>query len=116
MTVNDLAKSLGFRLLAGQSGTGREAQGCYIGDLLSWVMGRAERGDVWLTVMGNVNAVAVASLKETACIVLVDDAPLDEEARVRADEQGVAVFSTAESAYQTAVAISALFRHAQTVL
>lgn len=116
MTVNDLAKALDFRPLAGQSGTGREAEGCYIGDLLSWAMGRAEHGDVWLTVMGNVNAIAVASLKEAACIVLVDGAELDEEARFRADEQGVAVFSTAESGYRTAVRLSELFRHAETVL
>ena len=38
-------------------------------------MGRAQEGDAWFTVMGNVNAVAVAVLADTACLVLTEDSP-----------------------------------------
>ena len=33
--------------------------GGYVGDLLSWVMGRAEAGHVWVTIMTNINILAV---------------------------------------------------------
>ena len=40
----------------------REIGGVYIGDLLSWVMGRAKADDAWITIMTNINVVAVAAL------------------------------------------------------
>ena len=48
----------------------KEITGCYCGDLLSWVMSRAKEGDAWLTVMGNVNAVAVAVLMASLIIII----------------------------------------------
>ena len=65
MTVQQLKEALSLKLLAGEEGLSEEVTGCYIGDLLSWVMGRAQAGDAWLTVMGNISALAVASLAET---------------------------------------------------
>ena len=56
-------------------------------DLLSFVMGRAPADCAWITVMGNVNAIAVAVLADTACIVLAENAALDGEACTRADGQ-----------------------------
>ena len=44
-------------------------------------MSRVQAGDVWLTVMGNINAIAVAALSDAACIILTDAAALDEEAK-----------------------------------
>lgn len=108
MTVEMLSEQLGLKLLAGKEGLKRECSGCYIGDLLSWVMGRARSGEIWLTVMGNVNAIAVATLADTACIVLTDSAPLDEPARRKAEEQGVAVLQTEQTSYQTACRIAKL--------
>lgn len=110
MTVREIAEKLGLAVLAGEDGLDREAEGCYIGDLLSWVMARAESGDVWLTVMGNVNAIAVASLTDAACIVLTESAALDEDARARADQQGIAVLTTELDSYGLACRIAELLR------
>ena len=74
MTVQQLKEALSLKLLAGEEGLSQEVSGCYIGDLLSWVMGRAKAGDAWLTVMGNISALAVASLADTACIILTENA------------------------------------------
>ncbi len=49
----------------------RAVPGGNCGDLLSWVMGRAGSGSAWITVMGNVNAVAVASCYLPIAIVLI---------------------------------------------
>ena len=106
MQINQLAEKLGWKLLTECDGADREALGCYCGDLLSWVMGRAKADDIWLTVMGNINAIAVATLADVSAIVLVEDATLDEEALMRANQQEVAIYATALPAYETALKIA----------
>lgn len=101
MTVNNLVEKLNLKVLV-SGDTDREITGGYCGDLLSWVMGRAQSGDCWFTVMGNINAVAVAVLADCACIVLCENATLDEDAKTRAEMQGVCILSTEKNAYDTA--------------
>lgn len=109
MTVDALNGALSLRVLAGEAGCGQEVQGCYIGDLLSWVMGRAGEGNVWITVMGNVNAVAVAKLADISCILLCENAPLDEEARLQAEANGIPVLTSDKPAYVLALELGGLF-------
>lgn len=107
MKVNELKDKLNLEVLtAGDMEKGIE--GCYSGDLLSWVMSKAKDGDVWLTVMGNINAVAVAVLCDCACIILTDKAALDDEAKAKAEIQGVTIFRSEKSAYELSVEISKL--------
>lgn len=101
MTVEEYCKRTGCQV-AVSGDMSREISGCYIGDLLSWVMGRAHEGDLWITVMGNVNAVAVAVLADVSLIVLAEDAQLDEEARQRAGQQGVTIVKTSKPAFDAA--------------
>lgn len=108
MTVKELSENLDLKLLAGSAGLQNNVTGCYIGDLLSWVMGKATEGDAWITVMGNINAIAVATLTDSACIILTDNAALDDNAKARADTQGIPILLTEHSSYRTAVAISKL--------
>ena len=63
MTAHDLAERLSLQIIC-EPEPEREVTGGYTGDLLSWVMGRAESGDAWLTIMSNQNVVAVASLAD----------------------------------------------------
>ena len=104
--MEPLAKKLDLIPAAGVEDMDREVTGGYCGDLLSWVMGRAQEGDAWITVMGNLNAIAVAVLADTACIILAEDATLDEDAKQRADQQGVPVLKSSRHAYELAVALS----------
>mgnify|MGYP003288457197 CR=1 FL=1 len=110
MTVDDLKTALGLSVAAGGQGLHKEITGCYIGDLLSWVMGRAKDGDAWLTVMGNRNAIAVAALADTACIVLVESAPLDGDAREKADEIGMPVLLTEKDSFSVAAYLAEQLR------
>lgn len=107
MLVKDLKTKLSLTALT-TGGDEKEIKGCYCGDLLSWVMSRAKEGDCWLTVMGNINAVAVAVLTDCACIVLTENAPLDENAKQRAEIEGVSILTTDKNAYEIAAAISGL--------
>ena len=101
MIVKDLVEKLELKILV-EGDTDREITGGYCGDLLSWVMGRAQSGDCWFTVMGNINAIAVSVLADCGCIVLCENATLDDDAKARAEIQGVWVLSSEEKAFTLA--------------
>lgn len=107
MKIKELAEKLNLKVLTPYD-EDREITGCYSGDLLSWVMSRAKEGDVWLTVMGNINAVAVAVLTDCACIVLTENASLDEQAKDKAELQGICFLQSEKNAYELSVEISKL--------
>ncbi len=109
MTVKQLQEKLELKFLCGEEiAEARDVEGCYCGDLLSWVMSRAESNDVWLTVMGNVNSIGVAVLADIACIVLTENASLDKDAKNRALENDVIILTTSKNSYQIAAEISKL--------
>ena len=107
MDVKTLKEKLDLKLLCGDD-LERPVTGCYCGDLLSWVMSRAQENDVWLTVMGNINSVGVAVLADVACIILTENAALDADALKRAEQNGVIILQTEKNSYQMAAAISKL--------
>lgn len=107
MTVSDLITALSLEVLV-EGDTSRAVTGGYCGDLLSWVMGRAQSGDAWITVMGNVNAIAVCVLADTACLILSDASPLDEAAKQRAAAEEITVLRSDKTTYELAVALSRL--------
>ena len=102
MNVHTVAEKLSLRVLAGEAGLSRTVSGCYIGDLLSWVMSRAQEGDVWVTVMGNINAIAVTKLTDAACILLCENAPLDKDALEQANLNNIPVLMSEKNAYTLA--------------
>ncbi|MBQ9071136.1 MAG: hypothetical protein IJY23_07320 [Clostridia bacterium] len=105
MTVETFAKEFDFKVLSLPSPE-KEVTGAYVGDLLSWVMGRANSGDVWITIMSNVNIAAVATLADTACILLAEGVVLDDEVLSVAKNKGINVLSSEKSAYSIAKMIS----------
>lgn len=107
MTVGELAKQPDFSAV-NLPCADREILGGYAGDLLSWVMGRASEGDAWVTIMSNVNIVAVSTLADPACIVLSEGVQPDEETLVRAKQQGINILSTTLDTFDACVRIAAL--------
>ena len=71
LKVNDLITELELEPILLADGE-REITGGYAGDLLSWVMGRANAGDAWVTIMSNMNVAAVAQLADVACVVFAE--------------------------------------------
>jgi len=107
MTVEKLKEQLKLTAVVMPEGD-REITGCYIGDLLSWVMGAAQAGDVWITIMSNVNIVAVATLCDTACILLAEGVTVDENVIKTAESRNVNILTSPKSAYALAKEISGL--------
>ena len=105
MTVESLSKACGFEVVC-MPNPDREVEGAYIGDLLSWVMGKADSSNVWITIMSNINVIAVATLADVSCIVLAEGVNLDTDVMNTAAAKGVNVLSSALSAYEIAKLIS----------
>ena len=102
MTVQQFITTCGFTAAA-LPDPDRQVSGVYIGDLLSWVMGRAGADEAWITIMSNRNIVAVATLADTACIVLAEGVTPDEGVAALATEKGVNILQSPVSAYDTAL-------------
>ena len=81
----------------------RVIRGAYIGDLLSWVMGRAKADDAWLTIMSNINIAAVAALTDTACIVLCEGVTPDDAVLQAASAKEINILRSRLPAYETAI-------------
>ena len=109
MTVSDLAKKISLQAISACE-EDREITGVYVGDLLSWVMGRAESGNVWITIMSNINVVAMATLTDVACVVLAEGVTLTEEVRQTALQKGVAVYSSSKTAYELSAMLAELLK------
>lgn len=94
MTVRNLIDSGVFGLVNEGENPEREITVPFCCDLLSIAMGKAPAGCAWVTVMGNMNTLAVASLADAACIIMAEGAALDEVAMKKAKEQEITVLET----------------------
>lgn len=107
MTIVEMSKRLSLTPLS-LPDADRSFSGVYIGDLLSWVMGRAKSGCLWITIMSNINVVAVASLADVAAVILAEGVMPDAQMQKAAEERGVNVFSSELTAYELAVRLAEL--------
>ena len=94
MTVQDLVKALELTPFS-EADPAREVTGGYTGDLLSWVMGRANSGDAWVTIMSNRNIAAVAALTDVSAIVLAEDVRPDEGVAELCTAKGINLYGSA---------------------
>lgn len=101
MKINDILTPLEASVVCGD--TDKCFDGVYVGDLLSRAMSHVELDNVWVTIMSNINVVAVATLTEPAAIVLAENVILQEDALKSAQENRITVLSTELSAYEISV-------------
>ena len=107
MTVSELAEKMELEVFSlGQPDLGTE--GAYCGDLLSWVMGRAEFGNVWFTIMSNQNVAAVAVMVDLSCIVLTEGVRPDGQLLERAKAEQLNLLGTSMSTYEAAAAFAGI--------
>ena len=109
MKVKNLADSELFNAIALPQGD-REIDGVYACDLLSWVMGRAKCDNAWITIMSNINILAVASLSDVSCIILAEGVTLEQEVIDTALDKEINILSTDKTAYEIAVGLSELLK------
>jgi len=100
MLVRELAEFLEAKVVAGTTKVDNVIKGGYASDLLSNVMSQAKSGDVWITMHGHQNVVAVASLLGLSAVVIAGDGSLEQEALNKADAEEIPIVSTSLSTFE----------------
>ena len=106
MTVFEIRDALG--LIPVHEAEDRPVTGGYAGDLLSWVMGRAESGDCWITIMSNRNVPAVCTLTDVAMVVFAEDVDPDEAALEAAVKNDLNFYRSPLSVFELCAKVAAL--------
>jgi hypothetical protein len=99
MTLHNLTELNYLNLLTALPDPSRVITGGICCDLLSWVMAKGQPGMAWITVQTHMNVAAVASLHELSCIIVAEGCTMPQEVLKKAEEEGIAVFSTPLSEY-----------------
>jgi serine kinase of HPr protein (carbohydrate metabolism regulator) len=100
MKVSELIEKLELTVFTGQTGLERDINGGYVSDLLSDVMGNGKEGNVWITLQNHMNVIAIASLKEMACIILVKGIIPATDIIEKAVEEEVPILGSKENTFE----------------
>ena len=106
MTVFEIRDALGLVPL--HEAEDRPVTGGYAGDRLSWVMGNAQSGDCWITIMSNRNVPAVCSLTDAAMVIFAEDVTPDPAAMEAAEENGLNFYSSPLSVFELCAKVAPL--------
>jgi serine kinase of HPr protein (carbohydrate metabolism regulator) len=104
MKVSELAAALDLEII-NMSGGDRIIKSGYACDLLSWVIGRAEPESAFITIMSNLNTVAVGMLADVSCVILCENVEIDGNVRQKADSEGVNLLRTARNSFEISAMI-----------
>ena len=105
MTIQDLLDSGKFQTMHKGADTDREIRDVFCCDLLSIVMSKGKEDAAWVTVMGNINSLAVLTLTDMACLVLAEGSVMDENGLAKAAEEGITILGTEQPVFETALSI-----------
>jgi serine kinase of HPr protein (carbohydrate metabolism regulator) len=108
LIVEKLVEELSLKVLAGRDHLQRDVTAAYCGDVLSRVIAKGMRGSLWITVQTHLNTVAIASLHELSCIIIPEEAAVDERSLSKAEEEQVIILTSPMSAYTIAGKLYAL--------
>jgi predicted transcriptional regulator len=102
MKVSELVEKLDLKVYSGQKGLDREITGGYVSDLLSDVMGNGQEGQLWITLQVHQNVIAIASLKDMAAIILVNNLEPQENTISHSNDENVPVLGTSLPTFEIA--------------
>lgn len=106
MTVQQMVEIMGLEVLTGEIGLDKEIRGGHVGDLLSYVMAHAKEQNIWVTIQGHLNTVAVASLTGVSAIILTGSNKADDDMVEKAKEEGIPILATHLSSFDFCMACS----------
>lgn len=106
MTVKEFAEKEIFTLVNLGENETQEITKPFCCDLLSICMGRLPKGAAWVTVMGNINTLAVLSLTDASCIILAEGADFDAPVLEKAKKEKLTVFRTTLPVFEAALAVN----------
>ncbi|MBE5878838.1 MAG: hypothetical protein E7288_02530 [Lachnospiraceae bacterium] len=105
LTINTIISCKDFTLITPVPNPDREISKPFCCDLLSIAMGKACENACWVTVMANVNTLAVATLTDVSCIILAEGAQFDEATLQKAITEEIVVFTTPLPVFDAALKV-----------
>ena len=107
MTISELFAQLSVEVLC-EGDMHKEISRGVTGDLLSFIMGNAPKPAAWVTILGHINVVAVAVLREIPCIIVAGGKTPDPQMVSRCAQEGIALGTSKESAFSLCARMGAL--------
>lgn len=102
MSIRDIVKKLGLKVISGEDLPEREVTGGYVGDLLSDALANSKKGNIWITIQIHQNIIAVASSKELSGIIIVNGRKPVEETIKKAKEEEIPLMTSNLLSYEVA--------------
>ena len=99
MMLSEIADRLSLSVRTGSGKLDTEVTGGYASDLLSCVMAKARKGNVWVTLQSHLNIVAVAVLLQLAGIIITEGMSPDAATLQKAEEEGIPILTTAHTTF-----------------
>ena len=102
MKVEELGQKLSLEMRTATRKLNTEVTGGYASDLLSWVMAKAQAGNVWITIQAHPNIVAVASLIGLSGIIIAEGVVPEPATCEKAEQEGIPILTTPLAVYAVA--------------
>lgn len=96
MKVLEILEKINGTIVTTQD-TNVEFEGIYAGDLLSHVMAHAKEKNLFLTIMANMNTIAVASLLDLPAIIFAEGVKPTQDMIQKAEEEGIMLITTTDN-------------------
>lgn len=94
MELKTIVEQLDLGVKTSQDNLACDITGVYVSDLLSDVLAHAKEGDLWVTLQGHPNIVAVASMKDLYGIILVNGRMPEDETLKKANDEAIPVLTS----------------------
>ena len=94
MRLTELIQKLNLSVRSAKMHLDREVTGGYASDLLSDVLANSEEGNLWITLQIHQNIVGVASMKDLAGIILVNNREPEPDTLEKAELEKLPIMVT----------------------
>ena len=111
MTTGELCDSGVFKVINRGEDTDRQIDAVFCCDLLSIAMSRGIENAAWVTVMGNINTVAVMALTDMAVIILAEGVSMDAAGLAKAQQEGSCILATDKPIFDAALEVYELIKN-----
>jgi len=108
MTLERIVDELSLSVQAAGNKLDTRVTGGYASDLLSCVMAKARKGNVWVTLQSHLNVVAVAALLQLAGIIITEGMSPDAATLEKANEEGIPILTTSQTTFAVVGQLAAL--------
>lgn len=99
MTVSEVVSKLNLTVATSTGSLDMAVTGGYASDLLSCVMAKARKGNIWVTLQSHINVVAVAALLQLAGIIVTEGMTPDGPTLQKANEERIPILTTSATTF-----------------